>query len=229
MKRRSGLTAIEVLFVIVIIVLIVAVLYVGTTRPRDHSHRSRLHRMACSSNLNQIATAMQVYMARFGGSSTFAVPAESFRGTDWLAILYWKGLISDPAVFLCPAQKCKAEMPMRADLRSYVWDGSDSSPHCEYAARGRGPAVIAHGVAETPVFTHVVLAQTPMAADIFDPGGKDPFDPGDKGRQNHLGGINVVFFDSHVEWVDESDLSGAIGAGGTSSTICGLEFLDDGE
>jgi len=217
MKRRSGLTAIEVLFVIVI-VLIVAVIYVGM-RPRGHPGHS--HRLACQSNLHELAKAMHVYMARHGGNSMFPVPAESFRGTDWLAILYWKGLIRDPAVLLCPANKSKAEMPMRADLQSYVWDGSDSAPYCEYAARGKGSAVIAHGVAETLVFTDVVLANTPMAADLFD--------PADEHLRNHVNGINVVFFDSHVEWLDETDLSGVIGAGGTSSTVCGLEFLDDGE
>jgi len=200
-RRRGAVTVIELLLVIVIVGAAVALYYGTWSRVRVNYHR-----MTCSSNLNQIAKGMHVYMVRYGGNSTFPVPAESFRGTDWLAVLYWKGLIIDPAVFLCPAQQMKPEMPMRADLQSYAWDGSASEPYCEYAARARGPRLLA---AETTDFTESALtADKPLACDV---------------DGNHADHINVVYFDGHVVRIKDGGRFVGVGGGGHD-----LEFMDDG-
>ena len=156
---------------------------------------------------------MHIYLGKYGGGGTFPEPAEYFRGDEFLAILYWKGIVPEPRVFACPAttdigpiDSFGDPVPMPDPALGTDWCRSDSlsEEQCSYAGRCKlpdGHAVVwrrtGHGTADVnhPFTESLMSSGSAMACDK----------PG-----NHASGVSVVYFDSHVQFIpDVNDYVGA--------------------
>ena len=174
---------------------------------RGGGHR----RGRCRNNLRQIGMGMAMYLNTLGKNSMYAVPAEAFRGDAWLVSLYWSGIIAEPRVFCCPSTdddytKIPPTQAAAGDLSR-----ADAIPSgaISYAGRCRGTS-LSHR--NTTSFNESDLTSASMLAC-----------DDNEGSQNHKDGINVVFFDAHVDFIPEVDYA-TIGAPGSE-----LQYLDSGE
>jgi prepilin-type processing-associated H-X9-DG protein len=165
----------------------------------------------CRANLRQIGTGMAMYLNTHGRNSFYSVPANAFRGDAWLASLYWSGLIQERRVFVCPSTdddytKIPPTQAVAGDLTS-----ADAIPPdaISYAGRCKGTR-FAHR--NTDRFTCSGISSASMLAC-----------DDNEGTQNHEGGINVVYFDLHVEFKRDTDYA-TIGAPGSD-----YQYLDSGE
>jgi len=196
-----------------IVVLVVTALCLGAVVSTLSRARDEARKVRCSNTLVALAKGMNMYLLKFGDNSTYPVPANAFRGTDWFAVEYWKEICTEPRVFHCPAKDTMQLLApkTREELQGYAWDGSDSKNCVEYAARKQGPGGTA---TETTKWTESDLpSSTPMACDM---------------DGNHPDGINVVYFDSHVEFLPDAGRY----IGNTRGVTTGekeLEFMDDGQ
>lgn len=84
MKRKSGITLLELLTVVAIIALLMALML-----PVIHGARARAHRTACSSNLHQLAAAVVMYRNDYSKLPSAQV----------LLLPY----VKDTRIFACPA------------------------------------------------------------------------------------------------------------------------------
>jgi prepilin-type processing-associated H-X9-DG protein len=183
-------------------------------RARDEARKVR-----CQSNLSQLAKAANLYLLKYGGNECYPEPARSFRGTDGLAVLYWTDIIDDPTVFHCPAQGTaqplqKVGTGENGALLVDRWDGSLTGHCIEYAGRGRSADADGQFLdgASTESFTESALgSDQPFACDL---------------NENHSDGINVVFFDSHVEFLPDAGQYVGRGSGFGMGVESALRFMD---
>lgn len=103
--KRSGFTLIELLVVIAIIAILAAILFPVFARAKESANRSR-----CASNLQQIATGMEVYKNDFGGlpySSTYpnAPGLGRYGQAFWLKLM--RPYVRSAGVFRCPSARLK--------------------------------------------------------------------------------------------------------------------------
>jgi prepilin-type processing-associated H-X9-DG protein len=214
--RRQGMP------VGMIVLIVVGVIVVGIgglaamLLPALGRARAEARKVKCSSNLAQMGKAANLYLLKYGGNSMLPVPAESFRGSDWLAVLYWTDILAEPSAFHCPANRTAKNLEPLDTNRDGVlaeyddygkWDGSLSADCVEYAARARGRC------AGTPTesFEEGGLSyDAAIACDL----------PG-----NHDDGINVVYFDSHVDFLPDAGqyVGNALGTGQWERN---LRFMD---
>ncbi len=181
MTKRKGFTIIELLVVIAIIAILAGMLLPALGRARDEARKVK-----CASNLKGIAQAMNLYLNKYGGTSMFAIPADSFRGDCWLVSLYWCGIITEPKLFLCPATDdggiISPDKPTGAN-----WDKDKvDDTACSYAGLCKNSGKAGR---DTRAFTESSISQSSML-------GSDDDDL----IENHSDGMSVVFFDSHVEF-----------------------------
>ncbi len=222
-------------FMIIISVCALVVSGIIATRPTIHTSSRRAR---CASNLRHLAVAMNIYLGMYGGASGFPEPAEYFRGDEFLVILFWKGIVAEPRAFACPATTdtgpidslgSRIPMPNPALGSNWCRDDSVGDQHCSYAGRcqlpdghavewrrtGHGTANVNHDFTEATMSTASV-----MACDK----------PG-----NHTTGVNVVYFDSRVEFIpDVNDYVGAEpssipGLASSDPDTRQLSQMDDGE
>jgi len=144
------------------------------------------------------------------GCGTKARP--SFGGAEWLASLYWVKIIPDPYVFLCPAARdgngdgielssdgCPGGRPLSDDAVSYA-GMADVSVGIYLAERqGRGASYAASKLAIRGDFP----PNEPMACD-------DTEEPINHGSARTM---NVLFFDSHVEYWEDNRIDPERGVG----------------
>jgi hypothetical protein len=66
-------------------------------------------RIRCRNNLQHLAKGMQMYLHGLAGGAWYSCPLGrgmapgDYNGAEWLASLYWTGIVPDPEVFLCPS------------------------------------------------------------------------------------------------------------------------------
>jgi len=224
MRKRTGFTIIELLVVIAIIAILAGMLLPALGRARDEARKVR-----CTSNLKQLGTAMHLYLNKFGDMSSFAEPAESFRGDESLCILFWKDIVQEPKVFVCPATSDRGPVDENGDDIEMPgkdwsnWNKADTleDKECSYAARCKGIGGANDFRSTSHDFTESSMSGSSVMAC-------------DKGintvrtSDNHSDGINVVYFDSHVTFIP--DVQGFVGV--DDQTDCKedqLRYMDDGE
>ena len=107
MRGRRGLTLAEV--VVTLVVVVVIALVVAWFLWRLEAAREEARRIRCRGNLNQLAKGMATYLNEHGDNRFYPYPVgqgtrpDTFNGAEWLAALYWSGVIPDPGVFWCPS------------------------------------------------------------------------------------------------------------------------------
>jgi len=203
MRRRDGLTLVELL---VVIVVLGGALFLTVRVLQNHREVSR--RRACANNLKKLARGMATYLGEHGGPDWYPCPLgragnpTDYNGAEWLAGIYWAGTVIDPSVFLCPSTFDRNNTG--ADLGETRVSLAFGSQTVSYAGihwrsmSSTGSAI--HGNDGPP--------DQPMASDDTE------------GTINHgtgrNGGMNVLFFDAHVDWqtADELDPLTAVGQKG---------------
>ena len=203
-RRGAGFTLIEVVVMVFLVTAVAALLLPALSRPREERHSLR-----CRNNLNQLAKGMATYLNEHGDNRWFSCPLgrgldpDDYNGAEGLASLYWTGVVPDPGVFICADSLDTNEDGV--DLGTRVAAATFGSQTVSYAGmhyysqadptRGFPPGAIREDYPPNK----------PMASDDTE------------GDINHgtlrNGGMNVLFFDSHVEFRmnTELDLRHAVG------------------
>ena len=171
----------------VIVVLIVGAL-AGLLLPLLARRREEARRIRCRNNLNQLAKGMATYLDPHGENRFFPTPLgrtrnpNTYNGAEWLAALYWTGVIPDPGVFICPSTTDTNRDGL--DLGSYTQAATFGSQTVSYAGM------------------HYYSASEHMGTAIRDdyPPNKPMGSDDTQGDSNHDGwSVSVLFFDSHIE------------------------------
>ena len=208
MKKRQGFTLIELLVVIAIIAILAGMLLPALARAREEARRIR-----CRNNLNQLAKGMATYLNEHGDNRFYPCPlgrgasSTTYNGAEWLAALYWTGVVPDPGVFLCPSSPdtntngrdigCK---------KSGDASGTFSSQTISYAGMWwKSVTTVAGGAIRDDFPPNEAMACDDTQGGI------------NHGEANN-GGVAVLFFDSHVEFKTNTELditavTGSIGKG----------------
>ena len=184
MKKRKGFTLIELLVVIAIIAILAGMLLPALARAREEARRIR-----CRSNLNQLAKGMAVYLNEHGDNRFYPSPlgrtaADNYNGAEWFSALYWTHVVPDPGVFICPSS------PDSNDNGEHM--GSEAPP-AEFGSQTISYAGMHYGSVTDDKGNKIAVR------DDFPPNIMMAWDRISFAR----GQRSVLFFDSHVELVDE--------------------------
>jgi len=171
---RQAFTLVDLAILIVLIVILAGVLL-----PALNSRGSRgcSRKMHCKNNLRQLGTGMIQYIDQYGKGRYYTWPGPrkaSFNGAQWIASMYWVSLLNEPDLFICPSSVDDNDSGGELGRRFT----SLSSIGVSYAGRdGMMGALI-----------DKMASNTLMMSDDSD----DP--------PNHDDGVNLLYFDAHVEW-----------------------------
>jgi prepilin-type processing-associated H-X9-DG protein len=206
--RRTGGALVAVLVLVVVLVVLVGMLVPSLSICREDADR-----IGCRNNLNEIAKGMATYLNEYGDNCWFPYPLGQglrrydFCGSEWLASVYWTGLVTDPDVFVCP---------MSGDSND---DGRDLGT--ARAIPGRfGPPTVSY--AGLHYYSRRDEKGNPIPGAIRDdyPPNKPMGSDDTQGDINHgtlsNGGMSILFFDSHVEFRTNTELHLKEAVGDTS-------------
>jgi len=193
-KGRGGFTLTELVVLVIILAVLAGTLLPSITRYREESCRIR-----CRNNLNMFAKGMATYANEWGGRDWIPCPLgrgrdpNTYNGAEWLATLYWTGVVPDPGVFICPSSGDTNRDGL--DLGSHVAAPTFGSQTVSYAG-------VHHG--SRPQGTD---GRPPPAIDLGDFDPTDPMATEDtQGDPHHDGGMAILFFDSHVEFMSNTEI-----------------------
>lgn len=210
-KIRRGLTLTEVMAVIITICALVAAAlllldrrYIPFADPLFPRRRESNRRVRCRSNLHQLAKGMAIYLNEYGDNRWHPCPlgrgakATTYNGAEWLAALYWTGVVSDPGVFICPSSP----------------DSNDYGQHigANVAAPNFGSQTVSYAGMHW-------RSVTPTGGAIRDdfPSNEAMASDDTQGAINHgtieNHGMSVLFFDSHVEFGMNTEICPLTGVG----------------
>ncbi len=217
MRNRAGLTLAELLIGVFALAIAASLLCYGV-----HAKRYEAMKVRCRNNLNQLAKGMATYLNECGewtpypwpvgrlGCGTKANP--DYGGAEWLAMLYWTNIIPDPGVYICPmtlddnadgkklgSDGCPGAKPLAPDAVSYAGMGDVSVGIYFAEKQHKGAAYAKSKLLVRPEFPET----EPMACDDTE------------GTVNHgrAHSMNVLFFDSHVEYWTEDQIDPERGVG----------------
>ena len=225
MARESGITLAELLIGVFALAVAAALFCYAVGSARENAMKIR-----CRDNLIQLAKGVWTYCdgvsdnrfviwpdGRAGcgaGRGPNAWTQANFGGAEWLATLYWTKIIPDPGVYICPASPD---------------DNADGKKLGSYGCPGNRPlpenAVSYAGMGDRSVGIYLVSKQgKPASYATSKLAIRDDFPPNEpmacddtEGGVNHgsARSMNVLFFDSHVEyWTsDRVDAERGVGRG----------------
>jgi prepilin-type N-terminal cleavage/methylation domain-containing protein/prepilin-type processing-associated H-X9-DG protein len=195
MGKRRGLTLAELLVTIGALAVLATLLLTACDGEREEARRIR-----CRNSLNQLAVGLAIYLHEFGNNKFYPCPlgrgqeAGTYNGAEWLAALYWTGILPDPGCFLCPSS---------GDTNAW---GKDIG--CK-RANDSGGKFSSQTVSYAGMWWKSVTQCGGAIRDEFPP--NEPMACDDtQGTINHgsatNGGMSVLFFDSHVEFHTNREL-----------------------
>jgi prepilin-type N-terminal cleavage/methylation domain-containing protein len=176
---RHGFTLIELLVVIAIISIIA-----GFLVPVLISGRGKAYTIQCANNLKQLYSIAMAYSDSSKGNAAFPLG----RGKDPRAHDSLNELVEfdseslDPKLFFCPVGE--AQPAVRDEDGKYVLDETNLA----YAWVGKRTRNTAQNV--------------PLSSDKY----VDKYEDADGVHQGHPKGLNVLYTDSRVQFLAESDL-----------------------
>ncbi|MBL7223258.1 MAG: prepilin-type N-terminal cleavage/methylation domain-containing protein [Candidatus Brocadiae bacterium] len=204
MLHRHGLTLVEVLLVVIVIAILAGMLL--PTLTSHHGYGDRIIR--CMSNLNQLAKGMASYLNELGSNCWYPYPlgrgrkADDFNGAEWLAALYWTGVIPDPGIYICPSSPDTNRNG--EDLGTYRAPAAFGSQTVSYAGMHYRSLTDDTGAVVAGAITHDFPPNMPMACDDT----QGVINHGSRG-----GHMSVIYFDSHVEGLTGQDIDVEKGVG----------------
>jgi len=209
MGEQRGPTFLEIAALVVVLTLLAGVL-LPALRPARESSGGR---DPCRSNLCQLAKGMAMYLNALGDNRWYPCSLgrgfypDDYNGAEWLASLYWTGIVTDPGLFVSPGS---------GDTN---YAGEDLGTHHVIPGKFSSQTVSYAGM---HYYSLTDKAGSPVAGAI-----RDDFPPNEpmasddtEGTINHgtrdEGGMHVLFFDSHVEfWTNTKiDLERGVGMKG---------------
>ena len=170
--------------------------------------REEARRIRCFSNLNQLAKGMATYLTEHGDNRWYPCPLgrgrnpRDYNGAEWLASLYWTGVIPDPGVFLCPSTRDANDNGRHLGAtRAGALFGSQT---VSYAGLHYYSLADGAGNPRPSALSDDLLPDTPMASDDT------------QGTINHgtadNGGM-CVLFGSHIDWKTSAEIDLEHGVG----------------
>jgi hypothetical protein len=166
------------------------------------SAREEARRIRCRGNQNQLAKAIATYLNELGGNTYYPYPlgrgrvAGDYNGAEWLASLYWTGVMPDPGIFICPSSPDTNRDGL--DLGSARAAATFGSQTVSYAGMHYYSLTDASGQHVGSAIRDDFPPNRPMASDDT------------QGTVNHntwdKRGMSVLFFDSHCEYKTDRDL-----------------------
>jgi len=169
---RRAFTFVELIFLVVVVAILASVFL-----PAFHRRGEPAYKMKCKNNLRQLGTGMIQYIDQFGKGRYYTWPGQQkagFDGAQWIASLYWVSLLSEPDLYICPTTVDDNDNGGRLGRRYTTLRNMDVS----YA--GRNGML---GAIEDKMPSNTIM----MSDDTDDP-------------PNHDDGVNLLYFDAHVEW-----------------------------
>ena len=203
--KHGDITLAEFLTVVGILLLLVGLVF-----PPMRRHAIEARRARCRQNLNQLAKGVATYLNECGDGRFLMYPLgpgrrpDGFTGAEWLASLYWTQIIPDPGVFLCPNTA----------------DTNDDGRHIGRPVRAPtfGSRTISYAGLHYRSF--IGADGQPIDISVYMPPCERLASDDTEGTVNHgdrgYSGMNVLFFDSHAEFIprDRLDPRAAVGATG---------------
>ncbi len=205
MTTRHGFTLIELLVVIAIIAILAGMLLPALARAREEARRIR-----CKNNLNQLAKGFATYLNEHGDNRFYPCPLgrgidpDDYNGAEWLASLYWSGVIPEPGVYICPSSPDENHRGQDMGTHHAV-AGTFASQTVSYAGMHYRSMTDSGGNPLASVIRDDFPPNVPLGCD--DTQGVINHGPANNGH------MSVVFFDSHVAGWSSTDVDVERGVG----------------
>jgi hypothetical protein len=106
---KSSPRLLECLVVLGVLAVLAVLILAWVFRPALCIEREGAWTIRCRNNLNQLGKGLDIYVLELGDNHWYPFPLGrglrpgDFSGAEWLASLYWTGVVPDPSLFLCPA------------------------------------------------------------------------------------------------------------------------------
>jgi prepilin-type processing-associated H-X9-DG protein len=172
--KAFTLVELAVLVVVVAGIVLAMVIHVRLSFP---DRREESIKMKCKNNLRQLGTGMIQYIDQYGGGRYYTWPGPqkaSFTGGQWVASMYWTKLLCEPDLYVCPKSGDRNNKG-KALGRCF---GPIGPTDVSYAGR---TGILGAITDKMPSNTLMMSDDTEATA-------------------NHEDGMNLLFFDAHVEW-----------------------------
>jgi len=204
---RGRVTVTELVIVVIVLALLTGMLLPEWARWREE------HRPRCPNNLSALGKGIAMYLSEYGDNRWFPCPlgrgqtANDYNGAEWLASLYWTGIVTDPDVFVCPTSKDSNDDGRQLG-RDRAIPGLFGSQTVSYAGLHYKSLLDEQGgfapaIEPTDYPPNKIMASDDTQGDI-----------------NHgsvaNGGMAILFFDSHVEFRTSFEMDIAISVGSTA-------------